>query len=327
MDIATGREQLAARDEHKAPAARPLWGRSRRRRQEAFEFYLLVGPWLLGFLVLTAGPMLYSLYLSFTSFDLFNTPSWVGLGNFNHLFTAAYPLSVFWKSLVVTAYFTVLSVPVNIIGSLVLAILLNTKIRGLGIYRTLFYLPSLTPAFASALLWVWIFNSKFGLANAFLRSLGLPPIQWLTDAHWVIPAFVLMGLWGLGGNTMIIFLAGLQGVPQHLYEAAEIDGANWWRRLWAVTLPQVSPTIFFNLILGIVASFQVFTSAFLMTNGGPEYATYFMVLYIYQEAFKQLHMGRGAALAWILFVILMAFTLFQFWLSKRWVYYEGGEVK
>jgi len=245
--------------------------------------------------------------------------------NFNHFFSDPYPLSVFWKSLSVTAYFTFLSVPVSVAGSLILAVLLNTKIRGVALYRTLFYLPSLTPAFASALLWVWIFNSKFGLANAFLHSVGLPELRWLTDPNLVIPSFVLMGLWGLGGNAMIIFLAGLQGVPVHLYEAAEIDGANWWHRFWSVTLPQISPTIFFNLVLGMVGSFQVFTSAFLMTNGGPDYGTYFLVLYIYEEAFKALHMGRGATLAWILFVILLFFTLLQFWLSKRWVYYEGGE--
>jgi multiple sugar transport system permease protein len=324
MNIATGNEQLADRR-----AQQPAKTRQRHKRawREAFEFYLLVSPWLIGFLALTAGPMLYSLYLSFTEYDLFSPPQWVGFENFTYLFTSSYPLSVLWKSLAVTAYFTFLSVPVSIAGSLILSLLLNTKIRGLSLYRTLYYLPSLAPAFASALLWVWIFNSKFGLANAALRSVGLPPVQWLTDANWVIPTFVLMGLWGLGGNTMIIFLAGLQGVPVHLYEAAEIDGANWWHRFWAVTIPQISPTLFFNLVLGIIASFQIFTSAFLMTGGGPEYATYFMVLYIYEEAFKALHMGRGAALAWILFVILMLFTLFQFWLSKRWVYYEGGEAK
>ncbi|MFN8495549.1 MAG: sugar ABC transporter permease [Caldilineaceae bacterium] len=299
----------------------------KRKGREALEFYLLILPWLIGFLGLTAGPMLYSLFLSFTEYDLFNPPQWVGLQNFSHLFYDPFPMSVFWKSLGVTAYFTFLSVPVSVAGSLLLAVLLNTKVKGVALYRTLFYLPSLTPAFASALLWVWIFNAKFGLANAFLHSLGLPELRWLTDPKLVIPSFVLMGLWGLGGNTMIIFLAGLQGVPAHLYEAAEIDGANWWHRFWSVTLPQISPTIFFNVVLGIIGSFQVFTSAFLMTGGGPEYSTYFLVLYIYQEAFKALHMGRGATLAWILFVILLFFTLVQFWLSKRWVYYEGGEAQ
>ena len=176
---------------------------------------------------------------------------------------------------------------------------------------------------ASALLWIWILNSRWGLANAVLRTVGLPELRWLTDASLVIPSFVLMGLWSAGGNTAVIFLAGLQGVPAHLYEAAEIDGANWWRRIWAVTLPMISPTIFFNLIMGIIGSFQVFNSAYLMTDGGPEYATYFLVLYIYQEAFKKLQFGRGSAIAWILFIILLFFTLVQFRLSGRWVYYEG----
>jgi len=325
MNFATGKEQVAASGQSKGTTHART--RSKRAWREAIEFYLMLSPWALGFIVLVAGPMIYSLYLSFTDYDLFNAPKWIGLENFRYLFTSPPPSSVLWKSLAVTAYFTFLSVPVSIAGSLLLAVLLNTKVRGLPFYRTSFYLPSLTPAFASALLWVWIFNSKFGLANAFLRSIGLPPVQWLTDPHWVIPTFVLMGLWGLGGNTMIIFLAGLQGVPVHLYEAAEIDGANWWDRFWAVTLPQISPTLFFNLVLGIIGSFQIFTSAYLMTGGGPNYSTYFLVLYIYQEAFKSLHMGRGAALAWILFVILMIFTLLQFWLSRRWVYYEGGEAK
>ncbi len=300
---------------------------SKRERLEAVQFYLLIGPWLLGFVGLTAGPMLYSLFLSFADFDLFHAPRWVGLQNFQYLFMSPHPLSILWKSLGVTAYFTFLSVPVSITGSLVLALALNARIRGVPLYRTLFYLPSLTPAVASALLWIWIFNSKYGLANAVLRSLGLPGPRWLTDPYMVIPSFVLMGLWGLGGNTMIIFLAGLQGVPTHLYDAAEIDGAGAWQRFVAVTLPQISPTVFFNMILGIIGSFQVFGSAYLMTGGGPEYATYFLVFYIYQEAFKSLHMGRGSALAWILFIILLFFTLLQFGLSRRWVYYEGEQAR
>jgi multiple sugar transport system permease protein len=302
-------------------------GLSKRERRQAVQFYLLIAPWLLGFLGLTAGPMLYSLFLSFTDFDLFHAPRWVGLQNLQHFFLSPYPLSIFWKSLGVTAYYTFLSVPVSTVGSLVLALGLNSRIRGVPLYRTLFYLPSLTPSVASALLWIWIFNSRYGLANALLRNLGLPTARWLTDARAVIPSFVLMGLWGLGGNTMIIFLAGLQGVPAHLYDAAQIDGAGSWQRFLAVTLPQISPTIFFNLILGFIGSFQVFGSAYLMTGGGPEYATYFMVYYIYQEAFRSLHMGRGAALAWILFVILLFFTLLQFGLSKRWVYYEGEQAR
>jgi multiple sugar transport system permease protein len=294
-----------------------------RKNREAIEFYLMIAPWVLGFVGLTIGPMLYSLFLSFTDFDLFHAPRWVGLGNFRFLFYEPFPRSLFWKSLSVTAYYTFFSVPVGILSSLILALLLNTRVQGVALYRTLFYLPSLTPGVASALLWIWIFNSRYGLANAALRALGLPELRWLTDPNTAIPSFVLMGLWGAGGNTAIIFLAGLQGVPVHLYEAAEIDGATWWDRIRAVTLPMISPTIFFNLILGIIGSFQAFSSAFLMTDGGPEYSTYFLVLYIYQEAFDKIQMGRGSAIAWILFIILLFFTLLQFWLSRRWVYYEG----
>jgi multiple sugar transport system permease protein len=294
-----------------------------RQRREALEFYLMITPWVIGFLGLTFGPMLYSLFLSFNDFDLFHAPRWVGLGNFRYLFFAPHPANPFWKSLLVTTYFTFLSVPVGIISSLIIAMLLNAKIKGRALYRTLFYLPSLTPSVASALLWIWILNSRWGLANAVLRTMGLPEQNWLTSPYLAIPSFVLMGLWGAGGNTAVIFLAGLQGVPSHLYEAAEIDGANWWSRIWSVTLPMISPTLFFNLIMGIIGSFQVFNSAYLMTSGGPEYATYFLVLYIYDEAFSKLQFGRGSALAWILFIILMVFTLVQFRFSRSWVYYEA----
>ncbi len=318
MDVAASESVVMAQK----PGWR-LWGLSRRQWGETLQFYLLTGPWVIGFICLTAGPMIFSLFLSCTEYDLFHAPRWVGLANFQHLFTAPHPQSIFWKSLAVTGYYTFLSVPVGVTGSLILAMLLNTKIRGVPLYRTMFYLPTLTPGVASALLWVWIFNSQFGLANSLLRSLHLAPVKWLTDARMVIPSFILMELWGLGGNTAVIFLAGLQGVSTQLYDAAAIDGANWWQRFWGVTVPQISPTIFFNMILGFIGAFQVFGSAFLMTDGGPDYASYFMGYYIYQEAFKALRMGRAAALAWVLFVILMFFTLVQFTLSKRWVYYEG----
>lgn len=293
------------------------------RTRQAIEFYVCTSPWILGFLLLTAGPMVYSLLLSFHEFDLFHPWRFVGVENYRFMFFEPYPKNLFWKSLGVTAYYSLLSVPTGITASLVLAVLLNTKVRGVPLYRTLFYLPSLTPAVASALLWIFIFNSRFGLANAFLRVFGLGPVYWLTDARAVIPAFVLMGLWSAGGNTMVIFLAGLQGVPQHLYEAAQIDGAGWLTRLRHVTLPMISPTIFFNLILGVIGSFQVFGTSFLMTGGGPDYATYFMVFYIYNQAFQMLHMGFGSAIAWVLFVIQLALTLLQFYLSKKWVFYAG----
>ena len=203
-----------------------------------------------------------------------------------------------------------------------LAVMLNQQIRGLSVYRTVYYLPSITPAVAFAVVWVQILNPEFGVLNEVLHWFGLGPINWLFEPSWAKPALIIMSLW-LTGFQMIIFLAGLQGVPQELQEAAEIDGANAWRRFLNVTIPIISPIIFFNMIIGIIASFQVFTTVFIMTDGGPQNATLFMVLYIYRNAFELFRMGYAASLAWILFLIIMAFTAIQFFFANRWVYYEG----
>ena len=299
-------------------SARPQ--RSRMELREAIDGYLFISPWIIGFILLVAGPMLASLVLALMRWDLFSSPQWVGLRNFQQLGTDPLVRTTLWN----TAFYTFLSVPLNLIFSLATAMLLSQQIRFQSLFRTLFYLPSILPAVASALLWLWIFNPDVGLANALLQRLGLPESQWLFSPSSSKPTFILMGLWGVG-NTMVIFLAGLQGIPQTLYEVAEIDGANWWQRFRAVTLPMLSPVILFNLILGIIGSFQVFTSAFLLTNGGPQNSTLFMVLYLYRLAFEQFKMGYASALAWLLFVIILIFTLIQMRLSKRWVYYEGGE--
>jgi multiple sugar transport system permease protein len=197
-------------------------------------------------------------------------------------------------------------------------------LRGLPIYRTIFFLPSLTPAVANALLWVWIFSPDFGLANYFLAMVGLPPQKWLFDIHLAKPSLILMGLWGIG-SQVIIFLAGLQGISQTLYEAASIDGANGWRRFWAITLPMLSPTIFFNLVIGIIGSFQVFTTAYIATQGGPQNATLFYVLYLWRNGFDYFKMGYASALAWVLLVIVLLLTLLQFRVARRLVYYEVEE--
>jgi multiple sugar transport system permease protein len=203
-----------------------------------------------------------------------------------------------------------------------LAVALNTKIHGTRLYRTLYYIPSLTPVVASSVLWIWFFNPNYGIANAFLKLFGLPPQMWFLDIQLAKPTFVLISLWGVG-SSMIIILAGLQGVPQELYEAAEIDGANLLHRFRNVTLPLITPVIFFNLILGIINSFQVFTSAFIITQGGPYNATLFYFLYLYRNAFQYFKMGYASALAWLLFFIILAFTMVQVRLSDRWVYYEA----
>jgi multiple sugar transport system permease protein len=289
-------------------------------RRPAFWGFLFITPWLVGYLVFTVGPMLGSLGLSFCSYDLARL-KFVGTANYERLFTRD-PL--FWKSLWNTATYTLFAVPLGLTGSLLLAVFLNQKVKGLALYRTLYYIPSLVPAVATALLWNWVFNANFGILNNALRSAGMSrPPAWLQDPTWALPAFVLMSLWGIGGGRMIIFLAGLQGIPDSYYEAAEIDGAGAWSKFRHITLPMLTPVIFFNMVLGVIGSFQVFTAAYIMTGGGPANATLFYVLYLFRQAFEEFRMGYASAMAWILFLILLAFTAIQFWQSKKWVYYEG----
>ncbi|MCS7222576.1 MAG: sugar ABC transporter permease [Anaerolineae bacterium] len=294
--------------------------RSKLMRREAIDGYLFIAPWLLGFILWVAGPMIASIVLSLMRWDLFSPPVWVGLENFKQLFRNPLVGVSLWN----TAFYTFLSVPLNLIVALTTALLLNQQLRFQAWFRTFFYLPSIMPAVANAVLWFWILNPEVGLANALLRMLGLPELQWLWHPATAKPSFILMGLWGTG-NTMVIFLAGLQGIPQSLYEAAEIDGANGWQRFRSVTIPMLSPVILFNLVLGIIGSFQIFTSAYLLTNGGPQNSTLFTVLYLYRLGFEQFNMGFASALAWLLFAIILAFTLAQLRLSRAWVYYEGGE--
>jgi multiple sugar transport system permease protein len=291
----------------------PLW-------REAVDGWLFILPWLLGFLCFTAGPMVASALISFLDWEIITTPSWVGLANFQAMLAD----SLFWLALYNTAYYTLLGVPLYLVASLAMALLLSLQLPGVSIYRTIFFLPSLTPAVANALLWVWIFSPDFGLANYFLQWLGLPPQKWLFDVNLAKPSLILMGLWGIG-SQMVVFLAGLQGIPPVLYEAASIDGANDWRRFWSITLPMLSPTIFFNLVIGIIGSFQVFTTAFIATQGGPQNATLFYVLYLWRNGFDYFKMGYASALAWVLLVIILSLTLLQFRLARGLVYYEGEE--
>jgi len=287
-------------------------------RQEFWGF-LFICPWLIGFLIFTAGPMISSLILSFYKYDLADS-KFVGLENYNRLLTQD-PL--FWKALKNTALYTLFTVPLGVIGSLGIALLLNQQVRGVRIFRTLFYLPSMVPAVASALVWQWVFNADNGILNQGLAFLGLPNVEWLQDEKFTLWAFILMSLWGIGGQRMIIFLAGLQGIPESYYEAARLDGAGTLKQFRHITLPSLSPVMLFNLILGLVGAFQVFTSAYIMTSGGPNNASLFYSLYIFRNAFEYFKMGKASAMAWILFVILLAFTLIQLAASKKWVHYEG----
>jgi multiple sugar transport system permease protein len=289
-------------------------------RRQALQGYLFISPWLIGFLVFTLGPLLYSLYVSFSEYSLFGSPDWTGLDNYQR---ALFEEPLFWKSLKNTLYFVALNVPLSIIGSLLLAMLLNQNIRGKTVYRTMFYIPSITPVVATTLIWVWILRSDFGLLNMMLEKIGLPAVPWLSSTRWAIPSLVLISLWEIGGQRMLIFLAGLQGINQELYEAADIDGGSVLQKFFHITLPMLSPTLLFNLIMSIISSFNVFTTAFIATKGGPANATLFYVLYLFKNAFEWFQMGYASALAWLLFIVVFAVTVLQFVLSKRWVYYES----
>ncbi len=296
--------------------------RSSLHRREAIEGFLCITPWLVGFILFAAGPMLASVWLALTDYEILRPITFIGLGNFSR----ALDDPLFAKSLWNTAFYTALYVPLHLLTALLAALLLNVRVRGQPIYRVIFYIPSIMPAVASAFLWMWIFNPNYGLANAFLDLFGLPPQKWLFDETLAKPSFVIMGVWGLG-SAMIVFLAGLQGVDPVLYEAAEIDGANTWTRFWSITLPMLTPVIFFNLIIGIIGSFQVFTTAFIATQGGPNNATLFYVLYIYRQGWQFARMGYASALAWVLFALVLLLTILQFKMAGRWVYYESGRTQ
>ena len=302
------------------PSARPCLSRSQRR--DMLDGLLFCSPFILGVLLFWIGPMLYSIFLTTQDWNLIRAPRFIALGNLERLLSD--PLV--GKSLIATAYFTFVGVPLQLATAFGLALMLNQGLRGQGFYRTIYYLPAITPAVASAVVWIQILNPEFGVLNAVLGWFGFGPVKWLFDTKAVIPAFILMSLWFVGPQ-MIIFLAGLQGVPKELIEAAEIDGANTWQRFWRITIPLVSPIIFFNLVVGIIGSFQVFTSSFIMTRGGPQDSTLFMALYIYRNAFEYFRMGYASALAWVLFVYILFLTLALQGSSRYWVYYEGDDRK
>ncbi|CAN5602555.1 sugar ABC transporter permease [soil metagenome] len=287
--------------------------------QEAAFFYLCVSPWIVGFILFTAGPMLASILISLTNWDFISPPTYVGLGNYQAMLND----ELFFKSLKVTTTYTLLSVPLGLAGGLLIALLMNQNLKGITVFRTIYYLPSVIAGVAVALLWQWIFNPNYGLINGVLSLIGIDGPKWIYTEDWVIPAFVIMSLWGVGAS-MIIYLAALQSVPTELYEAAALDGAGAIRRFQSITLPMISPVIFFNLIIGIINSFQIFTSVYIMTQGGPNNGSLFFVLYIYRHAFEYFNTGYASALAWVLFIVIMLFTLFIFRFSKAWVYYEGA---
>jgi multiple sugar transport system permease protein len=300
-----------------APATRPS-GRLERRR--AIEGYLLISPWLIGFAIFTIGPLLASFFYSFTDYDVLQPPRWIGLGNYVDLFHGD-PL--FWTSLRNTLIYTCLAVPLGVVFGLIVALLLNQRIPGIAVLRSVYYLPSVMPAVAISILWLWLLDPHTGIINILLRLIGGPQPGWLSDPSWSKPALVLMSLWGFG-TSMVIYLAGLQNIPVELYEAAVLDGANERQKLRHVTLPLLSPVILFNVIIGTINSFQVFTAAYIMTNGGPVNSTLFYVLYLFNQAFSYFHMGVASAMAWLLFLMVAFVAFIQFRVIGRRVYYEGA---
>jgi len=289
-------------------------------RREALLCYLFISPWVVGFLIFTLGPIIASLFLSFADYTIIAPPEWSGLANFRKAFTQD-PLV--WKSLGNTAYYVGIGVPLRIVFAFLLAALLNTEIRGRLFYRIVCYMPSIVPGVASAVLWIILLNPRLGLINLLLGLVGIPSINWLGSPVYSKPSLIIMSLWGVGGS-MIIYLAGFQSIPESLYQAADIDGANRWAKFRHVTIPLMTPTIFFNLIMQIIGSFQVFASAFIMTGGGPLNSTLFFMLHLYDNAFEFFRMGYASALAWIMFVIILFFTLLTLKSSQAWVFYQGG---
>lgn len=292
----------------------------RRRTRRILTGYFFISPGLLGIALFVVGPLIYSLWLSLTEWDIISDPIFVGFENYREAFLDD---KLFWLSLYVTLRYTLVAVPLTLVVSLAVALLLNIRMFGISWFRVIYYLPAMTPAVATVVLWRWIFNSEFGLLNFLLNIVHLPNVEWLIDGDVVMYSFWIMALWGIG-PMMIIFLAGLHGVPRTLYEAAEMDGAGAWRRLWAVTIPQLSPVLLFNLVIGLINTFQVFTAGYLLTAGGPRNATLFYVLYTYRNAFEWLKMGYAASLSWVLFAIIMVMTLFIFRSLGRAVYYEAS---
>ena len=279
--------------------------------------YICILPWIIGFLGFTAGPIVFSLWVSFNHYDVLSPPRFAGIDNYINMVND----ELFWQSLKITTIYVLGAVPTGVVVGYALALLLNQKVSGLSIWRTAFYMPAVVPGLATAYLFAWMFNSDIGLINGALRVIGIQGPQWFGSREWVLPAFMLMHIWAAGGG-LILYLAALQGVPTTLYDAAVVDGANAWQKFWNVTLPMTSPVVFFVFLTGMIASFQVFTAGYIVTGGGPANASLFYVLYLYRSGWQHFEMGYAASLAWVLFLIIMLLTLLSLRASQRMVYYE-----
>ena len=302
-----------------AKIAQPKPQRSKLFWHDAFEGYLFIGPVVLGLLIWTTFPMIASFVISFTDYPILKSPSWVGLNNYVDMFSK--PTLRVMKSLLVTMTYASVAVPLTLTAALGAALLLNQKLSGMNFFRTTFYMPTIVPGLATAFVWGWLLNPNVGLVNSVLQRLGLPKGEWFTGTESALPTLIALSLWGIG-PTMVVFLAGLQSIPESLYEAAKIDGASEPQQFWNITLPQLSPTIFFNLITGIIGAFQYFLTSYVLTQGGPLFATFFYNLNLYEKAFKWQQMGLASAMAWLMFAIILVLTLVLFKFSDALVYYE-----
>lgn len=292
---------------------------SNKRFNKTLWGYFFIAPAILGLILFNFGPMLFSLGISFFKWDVVTPAEWIGAGNYSRLIKD--PLVL--KSLGVTAYYTLLTVPLTTIIGLLVASLLNTKVKAMSVFRTIFYIPSIVPAVASSALWMFLCNPMYGLLNTIIGYFGISPQNWIYDPVMVIPSLAVIAVWG-SGNTVIIYLAGLQGIPGHLYESIEIDGGNAVHKFFNITVPMISPIIFYNVVMGVIGSMQTFTQAYVMTQGGPDNASLFYVLLLYRTAFTNQEMGYASAMAWILFIIVAILTFISFKSSNLWVFYEEG---
>lgn len=292
-------------------------------KQEARWGLLLALPAIIGFVAFTFLPMIASAVISLTDWTIGTTPKFVGFANYQRMFTAD---DSFFKSLWATLYYTLGAVPLLLVVAFAVALLLNQPVRGQAVFRVIYYLPAIVPIVANSMLWIWLFNPDFGLLNTLTGKAGLPRSQWIFDESTAIPSLVLMSVWGFG-NVAVIFLAGLQGVPRQLYEAIAVDGGGAWRKFRHITLPMMTPTIFYSLVTSVIGALQVFVQAAVMTEGGPNDSTLFYIYYLYRTAFTNNEMGYASALAWILFLVIMAITVVLFRNSSRWVYYEAGSTR
>ncbi len=293
---------------------------SKLSRNQRIIAYIFISPWVIGFVVFGIYPLIASIYYSLCQYDVLRVPKFIGFRNYRDLlFSDPY----FWTSIWNTAFYTVFRVPLNIAGSLFLAVMVNQTVRGIRYFRTAYFLPSVVSGVAISAIWMWIFNPQYGILNAFLELFGIEGPAWLGSTLWSKPSLILMSLWSIGGGRMLIFLAALQGIPNQLYESVSIDGGGKWKQFHHITLPLISPVLFLWIIIEIMFSFQIFTEAYVMTSGGPLNSTLFYNLYLYIKAFDDFQMGYASALAWLLFLITLAVTLVQFKVGKKWVYYEA----